>query len=267
MNLLVAPTDDDRKAICLDPLGYALYHKQQQFSDQAANREPTDNQIVKFPFAANSQFFIPRLRLSADPYALPFPRPVPDVVAGEICRFVDDLEFELPNSSSEQPRQIREQDQIIAAKRYAKGSFSWFATLVPPDPFAKSYILSVAIARNRNAFSEVPTSNGRVPEAVIPVANFATFDGTGELQLAEPPPEFLEPGHWLMVMNPGAGYLVTNGQVNQYEWYRVVSMADENITVSGADWNSLPSVHPAAVVIPPNVVAVYSKTVPLQITE
>ncbi|MEM7311604.1 MAG: hypothetical protein AAF497_00495, partial [Planctomycetota bacterium] len=301
----------NRRAFVFDPIGYALY---QNVTSPFGAGVPTPPGIYSFPsnsYLQSGQFqpftnasqlgmsvFMPRLRPQAFSGS---GQPMLSTQIEEVFRFLDDLDFELPDSSDELPKQVGLKDLVDGTnymKRYAKGNFSWFATLVPTSVDSASYRLSVAIVRERNSITiDTAVSPQSISgEKPIPVRSFNTFGGSGEIILDSPvdvDPYNLRPGHWFMVMNGVAGSMQPDpvtGIVPQYEWYRVTSVSQVrdstgvlrgSVSVSGADWAAvLPNLGDANpdndyqpvtqfgaagthAVIVPKVVSVYSKIVPI----
>ena len=237
-------------AFCLDPYGYFLYPGPVglQLVDPTLYTFPSDEPL------ANS-VFLPRHTVKQTPG--PSGLRLSAAQIEEIFTFQEDLQFELPERSTDVTQQqtlslTDANGNPIAAKRYAKGAFSWFATFVPANYAANGYIVSVAVVRERRAFGEKTVN-----------ATINSFGGSGEVILAEAVPE-LKPGHWFMLMaspQPG-GRMGTAATPAQYEWYRVVATDGTRLTVSGEDWHAPPSL-PTIAVIVPGTVAVYSKSLPI----
>ncbi len=231
-------------AFCLDPYGYFLY-------PGTVGPALVDPALYTFPNAENigTSVYLPRhtVRTSLGRMSA--------TQIEEIFTFQEDLEFELPERSTEVTQQVtlalnKADGTAVEAKRYAKGSFSWFATFVPATYAADGYIVSVAIVRERRVFGETTVD-----------ATINSFGGTSEVVLNMPVPD-LKAGHWLMLMGAAqsSGSMGNATNPSQYEWYRVVATDGTNLTVSGADWRSPSS--PVAVIVP-GTVAVYSKWLPI----
>ena len=245
-----------RRAFCFDPIGYALGN---------ANNN-TIPEVYSFPsynsINDDGPVFMPRLSNSST--GLPGE-------LGENFYFEDDLEFELPQTANQDPQQIplRYADPTdtsvrLATKRYAKGQFSWFATLVPKSKSAPgvrypSYELSIAVVRNRNTLQ--PSS--------ADVTQVQIFDGSGTIAInTDNGPLDVKDGNWFMLMNGPNGQVVgtTPNVPHQFEWYQVVSNNGGTIEVNGPNWivNGTTPIYNTIAVVVPEVVAVYSKTINLR---
>jgi hypothetical protein len=254
----VSPVAANRKAFCFDPHGYALFEEANGFDatnfvvPPAIYAFPSLDQDGNLPAFADlstpTRVFLPRLRVRAGSS----PAPMPLSMIDEIFRFGDDLEFDLPKRSGDLPVQIQDLDSTnTTSKRFSKGRFSWFATVVP-ETSRSMYRLSVAIVKERNRFEE---------SQLIPVTAFATFGGGGELQLPGPV-EGLVAGNWIMVMDGPAGLVQNPGGAGrfQYKWYRIIHVDGANLSVAGEDWASTIAPPPQAyVVVVPRVVSVYER--------
>ena len=248
--------DSNLRAICIDPIGYSLHG--------GSNLDRSADEVYTFPSGSPTSIdaiFLPRIRIRNTPGST---FAMTDAHVEEIFRFADDLEFDLPDQSTEDPHQVELRDQGVATKRYSEGRFSWFATLVPQSN--TDYQLSIAIVRERNAWQA---------ENIRPVSQItSSFGGTTVFQFGGASTE-LRVGEWFMVSNAPAANV---GTLNQVEWYQVVSNRrndqgtpgdnsddTDEISARGADW-LVPDVGstPALAIIPARVVAVYSRSIPFR---
>ena len=265
--------DNPRRAFCLDPVGYALWQKQNPTPTLTANAPDGLYSFPSQPIDATSKF-MPRLRIRSFPndFIGPVGGAVPPLI-DETFYFQDDLEFELPASSSQDPLQIpfrHGSGGNFAQKRFAKGDLSWLATFVPERvvptsgvlPEGMRYKLSIAVVRGRNSLL---SSSSQVVSRNL-------FDGSGTITLASPLD--IKPGRWLLLMNGHSGQVDTNGveiaaggggAPHQYEWYQVVANDGAILTVNGPDWLADPTqaFYETFAVAIPEVVAVYSKSIRL----
>ena len=173
-------------------------------------------------------------------------------------RIRDDLRFELPAKVVNPATQTLLRDSNgDYAKRDAEERLSWFATLVPDNPLSGStgvYLLSVAVVAERNAF----TLDQEIEVAGLPLVT--TITPVTDIQLASLPLG-LKSGHWIMLVSEGPGAL----GVAQYNWYRVISVDNNWVTINGPDWDMGTGRPPPRVaIIVPKVVAVYTKTIRLE---
>ncbi len=267
---LVAVLNPNLRAVCLDPIGYAMYDQSKGYTDFATTQ--SDVEIYAFPYTSTnnpaalevvSHKYLPRLRVERAVASGGSNRGTNSALALEQFRIQDDLEFVLPEKSSESPDPVLAEWATRGVKRSFKGRFSWFATLVP-EGAGGTYLASFAVVRSRNAWE---------PELSASVISFQSFNGTGLLVL-ESPLE-IKPGEWMMILNgrggemdvPGTGTTVKH----EYKWYQISSKADfvpsmggHVYSVNGPDWNSDPGIIPARAVVVPHTVAVYSRSIPVQ---
>lgn len=239
-----------RRAFCFDPAGYALW-----------TGNESDAEVYSFPSHStinNNTTFLPRLK--------PPLTSLGSLAAfEEIFYFQDDLEFVLPQAANQDPQQVPLRYSgnggvNLASKRYAKGDFSWFATLVPKVASSAlgarnpSYELSIAVVRSRNTFQ----SN------FVAVTNVQMFDGSGTITLDGTID--IKEGHWLMLMSGANGSVLpsplTLNVPGQFEWFQVVSNNGNTLEVNGPNWLVTTPNTIAAVI--PDVVAVYAKTITLR---
>jgi type II secretory pathway pseudopilin PulG len=165
--------------------------------------------------------------------------------------------------------------------RQTDGAFNWMATLVPKSPQDRSeYILSIVVFHDR-PINQVPhMSHDRVVQindgsGSAPNTNFYSQGvGGGDVRIT---PRTGRPitdvevrrGQWVL--------LTPSTKVSYFRWYRVIEADYQTdagggrpITLQGEDWPMAPGwVVPALrqgfsfpyVIIPPNVVAVFSRSV------
>jgi hypothetical protein len=160
-------------------------------------------------------------------------------------------------------------------RRASTGDYSWMATITT-EPSGTNEL--VGFNPNQEAtvsvvvFHKRPLVNPSANELVCDITPF----GIGEWQIALPTANHpgVKPGQWLMISgkesapNYAPQHNPPNFDLVYYRWYRVVSAAKpthglQNVTLAGRDWNSRAGVD-LQVCIPTNVVAVYEKTLPLE---
>ena len=181
----------------------------------------------------------------------------------------DDLVYDEPPNKTFAPRPIYLENR----KRYANGSYSWMATLVPePVPTSDQYTLSIVVF-HRRALTLEPRQ-----ELVVSLPDPALYTlagGVKEVLLQQPPItnelekanaglRHIRHGEWIALMQPtGSGGYV------DLRWYEVIRAdavegdldTTRELTLAGPDWNPRPG--PMYAVYVRNVVAVYEKSIKL----
>lgn len=187
--------------------------------------------------------------------------------AEEIFLLRDELVFDQPEDATQPPFQR----YIENNKRYATGSYSWMATLVP-DPYTTTdaYSLSVVVFYRRNLTMDVPQEI--MVEAAFLGSNLADVKEIGIAQNnlpmnKEASVRDIKNGDWIALMQqpvPNAPQSVI------LKWYRVLA-ADElddeadltrELSLSGPDW-TVRSPQPVYALYIRDIVGVFEKTVRL----
>lgn len=156
--------------------------------------------------------------------------------------------------------------------RQTEAAFNWMATLVPePQQDSTSYLLSIVVFHDR------PLAAGQERVAQIASADFFSQGlGGGDVRITPRPGQPLSDvmvrrGQWVL--------LAPTTNVSYFRWYRVIEADYESdgvglhVTLDGEDWPLAPpwTGAPAGfaapfVIIPPNVVAVFQRTLRFQET-
>ena len=264
-----------RQAYCLDPMMIG-------FADLAG----TSSSVAAFPL--NAPIAIPRVTLiSARPGDLRRQGPPgainnqllnnPPIMslaqAEEMFLLRDELVFDQPDDATQPPFQRYLENN----KRYATGSYSWMATLVPdPIPTSDRYTLSIVVYYRRNLTITPPQET--IAAVNIPMNQNGFRELTGVKTVAvesqqHAPPEAatvrdMKTGEWVALMqqvDPNYSNTIT------LRWYRILA-ADEvdndldnnrELSLSGPDW-SVTSNQPIYAVYARNIIAVYEKSIRLQ---
>ncbi len=264
-----------RQAYCLDPMMIG-----------SADLAGTRSSAAAFPL--NSPIAIPRVTLiSARPGDLRRQGPPgainnqllnnPPIMslaqAEEIFLLHDELVFDQPADATKPPFQRYLEEN----KRYATGSYSWMATLVPdPIPTSDRYTLSIVVYYRRNLTITPPQEMIAAVNIPMNQNGFRELTGVKTITVQSQqhmPPESatvrdMKAGEWVALMqqlDPNYSNTIT------LRWYRIMA-ADEvdndldnnrELSLSGPDW-SVTSNQPIYAVYARNVIAVYEKSIRLQ---
>jgi hypothetical protein len=204
--------------------------------------------------------------------------------AEEVFVFQDDLEFDAPAKNGDSPTQVF---LGANAKRYAKGYFSWFVTVVPQIvetavglEYTSRATLSTVVCYQRNTFVPLNATTDfgtivNVPPALDgSTSGFYTEGKSGgdvrvqwPLQKTEVPSS----GDWVLL-----GRNLTNGTSTPFDdeqyfkWYRVVFSGErtptamgglQDLSLVGEDWDIVTPGSVTSVTWLPEVVSVYSKQI------
>ena len=257
-----------RRAYCLDPL-------------YVAAAVDSGNQNIAGSFPSNAPVTIPRITMLssrpddlrrrfgpnvANQMLLNNPPVMTRAQAEETFLMRDELVFEQPEDATQPPFQ----QYLEGNKRYASGSYSWMATLVP-DPFNNSdlYSLSIVVFYRRNLAMDVP-------QEIMVEVNPASFQlglaDVKNIQIAqrnqplnkEASVKDIKTGDWIALMQQ---QMPNDPQTTTLKWYRVLA-ADEldgeadltrELSLSGPDWN-IQSPQPIYALYMKDIVAVFEKT-------
>jgi hypothetical protein len=234
-------------------------------------------------FAPNSFHYVP----ASVPNSV---GPMGKLQADYIFTAPDDLVFEKnegqPGSAAAPlPIQQMAKDKPGAAgtpiARQTDGAFNWMATLVPKSPQDRSeYILSIVVYHNRPINVTPNPSHDRVVQindgsGSAPNTNFYSQGvGGGDVRITRR--SMMQPLSDLDVRRGQWVLLTPSTNVSYFRWYRVIEAdyeLDSNdgrlITLQGEDWPMSPPWAGGGaagfafpyVIIPPNVVAVFSRSV------
>jgi hypothetical protein len=204
--------------------------------------------------------------------------------AEEVFVFQDDLEFEEPAKNGDSPTQVF---LGADAKRYAKGQFSWFVTVVPQIvetavglEYSSRATLSTVICFQRNTFDRFNPAVDFGEIANVPPApdgstsGFYTEGKSGgdvRVQWSLDKTDIPSSGDWVLL-----GRNLTNGPSTPFDdkqyfkWYRVVFSGERNTTATavlqdlslvGEDWDLINPGSVTSVTWLPEVASVYSKQI------
>ncbi|MGA2799143.1 MAG: hypothetical protein ABSE63_16310 [Thermoguttaceae bacterium] len=245
--------------------------------DPLGRKNGLSEMFGKIPIAQNIYIFLPRRTLRTLPLA---PGVVPQQPINEQLFFwSDDLPFDAPKNSTSRPKLVSTTSQ---------GDYSWFFTVVPvatemalPVASRRLFNVSAAVCYKRNfqifydpnnLYANSPTTNTLDGEHTAHIsANTATTTGFpgmgiggGTVQLDAGSKVNVKENQWVMLYHlhvdntgsPISGY----PQMNRCNWYRVVGVGGNTLSLNGPDWDYNLD---AVLVVVPGVIGVYNSTMEL----